>query len=607
MTQTRARGSSATRPIIVMLDAARGLAPSVLDPGAQVTDLCGSHRFADFKLAQDNERAPLCDLFDRISPLPELPFAVGAYPEWNRTRPFLTGQHLWSVPSGMSSLRQVDEKALIDDVLFVFMGLTGAYLQPVFTQHKDRHQEIHFELKAVVDGSCQELLQRILPLCEAVVVVQRFVETRSGMEYGTVCHAVAASMQSMVDDWMLLVTQLESQLKNDKLTLQTLWFYVQPAMSVMLVLAEICRQTAAQELQGTELLNLLHAKMKQMSGSQNAEALLRKLLEAAAVPYFEILERWLCEGVIQDPYSEFMIEEDPHVQTTMTTAELQSAYWQTRYRIRKTFLSLNGEIISVHCVPSFLHQHADLILTTGKYLNAIRECGRRVERPLASDEHPVFDASCAYLRLIQKAHKLASQAFLDMFMKDLKLIDWLRGLKHFFLMDKGDMIGHLMDIAEEELEKVASQVVVNRMQSLLELAFKTSSLPSEINTEPLQVELDHRSLVDLSVCLRQPQRMPRASIRNRQSVTFASARIGDASGTSRASYLAEELRGWDIFMINFRIEWPMMLIVPPKLMQMYQLIFKQLFVLKRTEYQLGKAWKALQKTRNLTDRYQLCD
>jgi len=421
------------------------------------------------------------------------------------------------------------------------------------------------------------------------------------MEYGTVCHAAAAAMQAIMDDWMLLVTQLESQLRAHKLSLQSLWFYVQPAMSVMLLIADICRQTAAHDLQGTELLNLLYSRMKQMSGSANSEALLRKLLEAAAVPYFEILEKWICEGVIHDPYAEFMIEEDSSVSTTKTTSDLQSAYWQNRYQIRKTFLSLRDSLVTVNCVPTFLQQHSEVILKTGKYLNAIRECGRHVERPLDSDEHPVYDSTCSYVRLIQKAHKAASQSFLDMFVKDLRLIDLIRALKHFFLMDKGDMVGHLMDIAEEELQKVASHVVVNRMQSLLELAFKTYSLPCDINTEPLSVELDHRSFVDLSVCLRQPQRQARASVRSRQSVAFQAARASDAT---RASFLAEELTGWDILMIGYRIEWPMTLIVSPKQMQIYQLIFKQLFTLKRTEFELCKAWKALQTARILTDKYE---
>ncbi len=46
------------------------------------------------------------------------------------------------------------------------------------------------------------------------------------------------------------------------------------------------------------------------SGDTAARGLLGKLLQAGAAPYFKILERWLCEGVLDDPFSEFMVEEN---------------------------------------------------------------------------------------------------------------------------------------------------------------------------------------------------------------------------------------------------------------------------------------------------------
>ena len=42
---------------------------------------------------------------------------------------------------------------------------------------------------------------------------------------------------------------------------------------------------------------------------------------------------------------------------------------------------------AVHDVPAILAEAKDSILTTGKYLNAIRECGREVQRPLPPDVH----------------------------------------------------------------------------------------------------------------------------------------------------------------------------------------------------------------------------
>ena len=46
-------------------------------------------------------------------------------------------------------------------------------------------------------------------------------------------------------------------------------------------------------------------------GDATAVALLERLLRAGCAPYFAALERWLCEGVLDDPFAEFMVQEDP--------------------------------------------------------------------------------------------------------------------------------------------------------------------------------------------------------------------------------------------------------------------------------------------------------
>lgn len=46
------------------------------------------------------------------------------------------------------------------------------------------------------------------------------------------------------------------------------------------------------------------------AGNVEATAVVQRLLRAASRPYFEMLEYWLCQGALNDPYAEFMVEED---------------------------------------------------------------------------------------------------------------------------------------------------------------------------------------------------------------------------------------------------------------------------------------------------------
>ena len=70
---------------------------------------------------------------------------------------------------------------------------------------------------------------------------------------------------------------------------------------------------------------------------------------------------------------------------------------------------------------------------------------------------------------IQAAFAASSQALLHLLQHHLGLNHTLAALKHYFLLDKGDMLHSFLDTAEEELGKLASEVSVIRLQSLLDL------------------------------------------------------------------------------------------------------------------------------------------
>lgn len=56
---------------------------------------------------------------------------------------------------------------------------------------------------------------------------------------------------------------------------------------------------------------------------------------------------------------------------------------------------------------------------------------------------------------------------------------------------------HLVEAANEELSKPAPAIRKTRLQSLLELAIKTSSVSADPHADNLVLELDPRSLMEL--------------------------------------------------------------------------------------------------------------
>lgn len=550
-------------------------------------------------------------------------------PVWNRKRPFLTGAHLWQNnqpvfygsgdeefkrPAKMSRSSEdcssslevakinsmpetprLQENVILDDLLNGFMGLNGRYISFEFPHHPSGKKDVICNLQAGLDPGLHASVCRVLPVCEDVVVLQQFVETRLKRESGMVCHAVAAAIRGILDDWLLLVTQLENLLRMGRLTMQSLWHYINPPSSVIKLLAKFAREAASQQLVGRSLLNLLHHHLRISTGNRTSQSVLQKLLEAACVPYFEILEKWLCEGILDDPYGEFIIQENPNVGLLSTTHDLQSAYWRHRYSLRWSSPQFEGD----GRMPNFLEEYEEMIVTTGKYLSALRECGKPVRNLLGTGSRIKYDPSNQYVHQIHKAHEAAGKAFLEFFMKDLNLIQWLRGIKHFFLIDRGDLIMSLLDFADEEFAKQPNLVSHTRMQSLLELAVRTSSIPQDTDSAPLAFGFDSRSLLEMA-----------RAVFKRKTISSAVQRSQVKTPEERniAQNQTKDLKGFQVFTLSYRVDWPMTLVVAPKHMQQYQLLFRHMFLLKKLERDLGKVWQTLQISRRLqTHRYvRLC-
>ena len=84
------------------------------------------------------------------------------------------------------------------------------------------------------------------------------------------------------------------------------------------------------------------------------------------------------------------------------------------------------------------------------------------------------------MQSIQLAFATSSQALLGLLQHDLGLNNTLAALKHYFLLDKGDLLVSFLDNAEEELSKPASEVSVIRLQSLLDLGQLLVRLPDVV-------------------------------------------------------------------------------------------------------------------------------
>ncbi|PON66462.1 Gamma-tubulin complex component protein [Parasponia andersonii] len=518
-------------------------------------------------------------------------------PRWNSERPFLTGRFLQETKTfsrfaetkslSVDSLSLGSEKAIgcynaavqellvIDDLLSVLVGIEGRYIS--IKRVRGKEDNFTFQVDASMDLALQELAKRIFPLCESFMLINQYVESRSQFKNGLVNHAFAAALRALLLDYQAMVAQLEHQFRLGRLSLQGLWFYCQPMMTSMQALSSVIQKASANNFAGSAVLNLLQSQAKAMAGDNAVRSLLEKMAQCASNAYLSILERWIYEGVIDDPYGEFFIAENKTLQKGFRilqeslAQDYDAKYWRQRYSLK------DG-------IPSFLANIAGTILTTGKYLNVLRECGHHVQVPVSENSKLMsFGTNHHYLECIKSAYDFASGELLNLIKEKYDLMGTLRSIKHYLLLDQGDFLVHFMDIARDELAKKLDEISVEKLQSLLDLALRTTAAAADPCHEDLTCCVETCSLLKRLGTLK--------DIEN-------SRNVPDDNDLEEPV----NVTGLETLSLSYKVRWPLSIVISKKALTKYQLIFCFLFHCKHVDRQLCGAWQVHQGVRSLKMR-----
>ena len=516
---------------------------------------------------------------------------------------------------------QVQEQILLDEVLGSLMGLEGRYVKGKSsspgTQHDEQKgdgesemQSFQFSLGSysivggTIDASLRHMMNRILPLSSDFVFVNSFLQARLGRyEFGSVAHALAESMDVLIQEYLAFATHLEAlYMRPTGLTLSKLLVLVQPSMRTMEALRRVAEVAAC--LKGGALLNAVSALMEaEFLGDSKAQDVLTYLLDAASVPYLSMLRGWLDNGTLSDPYGEFMIEQSPDedshgiVRGGISTSGVNWLHW---FIVRDEHilcsLSLTGREREIA---------VDKILTTGKYWNAIQFC--QGSQGLESDETKddedsgmQIDASewkftmssfelSAY---IDRSYRDAATRLRQVVLGEYQLINSLRVMKRYFLLDQGDFFVHFLDMAETELLKEMTEVSRGRVQNWLSMSVQPSGggavRASNLTGETFSMERYMASSLQASFATE--------SLVDRLDDLYATSggiRTQEARTPSRHLYGAMNrgLTGIEALTLDFQyVPFPVSLILSHRAVSSYQLLFRHLFFVKHVERRLVGTW-----------------
>ena len=498
----------------------------------------------------------------------------------------------------------MQEKLLIDEVIGSFFGLEGQYVQYGPQDGEDPEFYISEPEGMSLNASLRNLVNLLLPLSTAFVHVRSFVSLhRPGYEYGFVVQAVCESLDSLLEEHFEFAATMEQLLRqgtgSDILTMNKLHVHAQTPLRRMTVLEQVT--LAIQDKKGGSLLNCLHElKSRDFAGDGIAQNVIKSLLEHASVPYFKMLEAWLESGMIHDPFDEFMIGVGEQLMDESLTARTvfggyDGDTWNELFQIR-----------SEHVLENLLSSPIvrQQVLLTGKYWNAVQLCqqystneigvGRFSERKFSSQLSYGMDA-VSISTLVHRMYRSASQELLGLVTREFDIMETLRTMKRYFLLDQGDFLVHFLDAAENELLKELSDVSRGRVQHWLGMCVQLTEPNSDDAPSSAALASARMPAGPLTAQMLKCSFAPESLQDHLDALHAEKGGICAHSPKtpSRHPYgmMNKGITGVEAFTIHFsQIPFPTSLILSQRALCNYQLLFRHLFFAKHVERRLVDIW-----------------
>ncbi|KAJ6030644.1 uncharacterized protein N7446_000293 [Penicillium canescens] len=506
------------------------------------------------------------------------------------------------------------EAAILEDLLFVFMGFEGQYIHYASSYdpsvEKDRLTGPVFQMASGIDPTLRDLTQSMLKMATHYSAMEAFVEIQSRAECGAVSHSLCASIRKLLKDYLILIAQLESQLLNNPtFTLHLLHLHTMPTAQCLTQLysmgQELLRRNGLldQDLdesiddfddvdnileqlkeggdlvpgamarkkmcKGGNILRLLTERLATFSGDPTTKTLLQTLLRDASRPYMTMLNEWLHHGGIKDPHAEFLVKEQKWIKREKLEEDYTDEYWEKRYTIR------DNE------VPPQLTSVREKVLLAGKYLNVVRECGGVDISKEVKDVPKTLDDP-RFLDNVNAAYTYANASLLNLLVTKNSLNIRFRSLKHYFFLDRSDFFSYFLELGSSELRKPARVVNEGKLQSLLDIVLRQpgSIAAQDQFKEDVKVRMNK---IGLTKWLMQVvnvsginQENPEASFEKQQAAHSADE--------------DKDILGFDALELDYSVPFPLSLVISRKTVLRYQLIFRHLLSLRHLETLLVTSW-----------------
>ncbi|CCE64328.1 hypothetical protein TPHA_0H01200 [Tetrapisispora phaffii CBS 4417] len=381
---------------------------------------------------------------------------------------------------------RIQESLVVHDLLNIILGLEGAYIRynNAYSPYSDNTIP-EFKIAKMMDSSLKSICHRIIKLGQLYIILTKLSEKWSDLKYGKTLQRLSFEIRHFLHETYLkfVVDTLENEYKNNPTFTIRDFEQLTNAHDIskkMRLLYDICSKiqkemeerqamdhmqedfnnfmndlkeqsqfkngmilvtdTSLQSIaKGGIILKILKNLIQENLGDRVSIEFLKTILNSVAIDYYKMLNSWLIQGELEDPYEEFMIMDTMKNEDTISsTLKFGDRVWDTQYIIRKDGL-LDEFSLSDGSDRLFK------VLMTGKLLNVVKMSYNIVQLPIDETEPietPTFVDLMESTNLdiyIDKWYKRANKMCLDMYLENYDLIHFIRLLqKHYFGYQNGN-------------------------------------------------------------------------------------------------------------------------------------------------------------------------
>ncbi|XP_077223009.1 GAMMA-TUBULIN COMPLEX PROTEIN 4 [Tasmannia lanceolata] len=385
------------------------------------------------------------------------------------------------------------------------------------------------------------------------------------------------------------------------------------------------------DIRGGKLLSLLHKRSH--CGVPELQACFQRLLWHGHQVMYQQLASWMVYGILQDQHGEFFIRrlEDRDVENESSRPDMSEKLTQKSPNDASLSGWRLGFDILLDMLPEYIHLRvAQSILFAGKAIRILRNPNpafrcEDVHQQIQKGSHRVqgFMGRFAFLKEPSMDTKLVTEELLpqseadkiDAMLQELKklaefrkrsfesAVDSIRTIAASHLWQlvviRADLNGHLKALKDYFLLAKGDffQCFLEESRQLMRLPPRQSTPAADLMV-PFQLAAIKTIGDEDKYFSRVSLGMPSSGVTVTSSqVDLSKVKInadGKLAAVSKGNVDSDRsLDGWNDIILEYSVDWPLQLFFTRDVLLMYNLVFKYLLRLKRTQMELEKSWASV--------------